>query len=75
MEARQIYPRSSNANAIVTEVEQHETRYFNGRRYYVHRSLEHYIMPGHYERGFWVHTTVVILRGKMRCERYNSLRS
>jgi hypothetical protein len=74
MEARQIRPMSSVTNTIVVETEQSEYRYFNGRKYYVNRSLEHYFRVSE-RHSFWIHTTYVLPSGKRRSTRLSRISS
>jgi hypothetical protein len=49
-----------NLGFFVVNLRQEETRYFNGRKYTVIRSLEHYIHPRAHDRDFSLHTTAVL---------------
>jgi hypothetical protein len=54
---------------FVAQIDQWETRYFNGRKYRVYRRIEHYVHPRAHAKNWSQHTVMVFTESR----RYNTL--
>jgi len=54
-----VKPVGGNTFFYTIDIQHTSVRYFNGRRYNVTQTLEHYVFPGQNRPGFSQHTTQV----------------